>query len=364
MALLLNNEYFSDFRLIDKIGNKLWLHKIILSNRLPYYLALFSRKFKECNSLEVSNIKIYMPIFEYLYKGTITVEALSLKEWNELISYAEEILLLKEDDFRDKITFEFINQIMGWPFSNEVLIDPTKMEISIEIINSYSSDNIFWNCCLWKLIHAHDDEKLMMFLKNKSYRNFLRHHKKHFELIIKHYAEIEDPEIFNELNYVVDVQKLIFENIDNLILFTKIYKSNILYFKKDKIIQYWPLIISIKIGKINSIIDENEKRIIINNKRKEYQSDNIIINLLDNNIINKNDKIIIRKKEGEEECKRNKTERIKIESLNYYDEKKNSFSEKCETCIETNTVFIKLEKIIDFNDLEEYPFISIHRFIE
>lgn len=348
MALLFNNELFSDFHLTDK-HNKVNLHKNILMNRLKYFYDLFSGKWKECNSLEVENVRILMPVFEFLYKGIITNYDLNLEEQNELIIYAEEILLFFENNFC-MIIFEKLAKYLE---INKQNLDLEKIEIGLDILLRYDLSNSLNNLIV-KIINEYDDNKLNNIFKIKSFRKFIKKNERYFNLIICHYKENENREILNELKQLPnkDIHNFIFNNMDTLVLFQNIFKSNIAYLNNfvQYTIKYHPLIMVIKIGSINRFTISKKRN---NDNDEEY---NGIIITLDNFMtkITINDKII---------CTDNKF--IEIELLKYYDDI--NFSKECEICMGIKQIFVKFKTTIEAikkNEIVGYPNLWIQRIME
>lgn len=253
MALLFNKETKSDFYIIDKNGIKLFLHKNILMNKLEYFNNLFDELWIKCNFMTVDDIKIYYPIFEYIYKDNQQLDDifkynLTMYELNDLILYADKIGLLGDNNFRT-LMISLLEKVIN---IDEIDIIPSELLYQgIVIIANYNTNKDF-DKLIQKVIEGIDYFDLIGLFEYDIYRKNIINNDIFVKLIITIFNKHKDRNIFNELLRVKDtIRSIMISSNDILNFFVVNFGKNIRHIMYDDIYKFYPLTITYDIVIIN-----------------------------------------------------------------------------------------------------------------
>lgn len=399
---LFNNSYQSDYHLIDSKGNKLYLHKCILINKLDYFKNLFSGNWKTNDFLKVNDIQIYMPLFEFMYKNIISAYDFNFDQLNELILYSEQILFFEGNEEFLKIIIDMYVKFL----ENKEEIIFEEIEQSLTILSKYDNREKL-NDLMKILLVDKEVEQLKNIFCVESLRKYILDYKKLVNLIIWYYEENKDRSIFNELNLLddncdtelEDLCNIIFSNVVIANKLMEYFGSNFKYLINTNISieKYYPLVIHAKIGIIRKFLNKSDisnlgafmhETVIKQSKKKkcwkkeddsktkkhtkgiksyeeefdDTKSPNIFNNKYDYMLINihseihKNDKIILCDYLGDQKI-------IEIESLHYIIN--SVLSKECNECYGPSFVLVKLKSFFEnINDDYYYDNITVERRVE
>lgn len=248
---LFNNPILSDYHFIDENGKELYLHKSVLVNRLVHFERHFGGCWKECKYTKVKDIKIYLPVFEYIYTNKISEYDLDINMFNDLIMYADQINLFEDFEFAQKIIGIFNKYI---DFQEEKNISSEFIQEGLNILCKYDhNDNLEEFIC--NLIEDQEEEILAEIFNCDHLRKYIKNDEKLLNLIVIHFKKYNDKEIFNELLNITNLNKLIRKSNIFLIFCLEQFKTNIKYiiekYYSVKIIKYYPFTIVFKINILN-----------------------------------------------------------------------------------------------------------------